>query len=42
MIEVLSLMTALFVALFGGLTLAAFRNGMKEPQVIRINEKARR
>mgnify|MGYP001495508730 CR=1 len=42
MIEALTLMAALFVALFGGLTVAAFRNGMKDPQTVRITKKARR
>jgi putative effector of murein hydrolase len=42
MIEVLTLMTALFVALFGGLTLAALRNGMQDMQAVQTNEKARR
>lgn len=43
MIEALGLMTVLFIALFGGLTAAAFHNGMKaDRQTVRTNEKARR
>ena len=43
MFEALTVMSVLFVALFGGLTFAAMRNSMTgSRQTVRVNEKARR
>ncbi|WP_280177531.1 hypothetical protein [Pseudohoeflea suaedae] len=43
MFEAFTVVTVLFVALFGGLTLAAIRNSEAENrQTVRVTEKARR